>query len=269
MNNNYQKMWDGWAVKKSASYLDYKFNPNHRVGLTNYLREKELLKIINPQKEDVVLDAGCASGRQLFKIASKINKGCGVDIAPDFIRRANFYKEEENINNLFFQQSILEELSFEDSFFNKVICCEVLEHVDDKDRVLKELLRVLKKGGSLIITVPNMNANGTLWGRFLLFLKIRKFIPLSDFSEEGILKNGDANVRQFNKTTLVDWLKNNDLSKIYIKSVSFIDGPMFDDLLFAPLHVGVIRSLIVKFEQLLTNNNLFFGRHLIIKLIKN
>jgi len=266
--NGYKNMWEDFAKAKSSRYLDYKFQPTYRVGLTNYLREELIYKFLNLRKTDIILDAGCASGRQLFKIADRIKEGYGIDISTGFIKEAENYKSENNINNLFFQAVLLEQLPFTNNFFDKIICAETLEHVVNRDVVLKELIRVLKQNGFLVITVPNLNADATLWGRFLRLLDIRKFRPLEDFSEKALNEHGDAHVREFDKSGLISWLEDNKLKVLDIKSVSFIDGPYFDFLLKFLLHVKFLRKMIICLEKFLTELNLFFGRHLIVKLRK-
>lgn len=268
MESSYQKMWEDFGRSKGQRYLDYKFTPTHRVGLTNYLREQLVSKLLEPQKSELVLDAGCASGRQLFQIADKIKAGYGTDIAQSFIERANQTKSQERIGNLFFQQAPVEDLPFADIFFDKIICAEVLEHVSDKDEALHELLRVLKKGGILIITVPNLNADGTWWGRWLRLMRFRKFRPFRHFSETSITDHGDAHVREFETHSLQAWLLRQGLEVLAARSVSFLDGPGFDFLLKFPLHLGFLQKLIIKFEQWLTNLGLFWGRHLVVKTRK-
>lgn len=202
MDQNYTKMWEDIGCDAGESYLDIKFRPTYRIGLTHHLRENMIYKLLDPKKEDVVLDVGCASGRQLLRMSDKIKEGYGVDIAQSFIDRADNFKKSNNIHNLFFQRSIIEKLPFRDSFFDKIICAEILEHVFDKDMALKEVLRVLKKGGILLITVPNLNADGTWWGRFLRFLRIRKFKSLENFSQKELFKHGDSHVREFDIKSL-------------------------------------------------------------------
>jgi SAM-dependent methyltransferase len=47
-----------------------------------------------------------------------------------------------------------ERLPFEDAAFDHVLCTEVLEHVPDPETLLREIARVLRPGGSLVLTVP-------------------------------------------------------------------------------------------------------------------
>ena len=56
-----------------------------------------------------------------------------------------------------------ERLPFADGLFDTVICTETLEHVPDDRAVLRELLRVLRKGGVLVISVPDEHSERLLW----------------------------------------------------------------------------------------------------------
>jgi ubiquinone/menaquinone biosynthesis C-methylase UbiE len=48
-------------------------------------------------------------------------------------------------------------LSFQDDFFQCVVCMEVLEHVNDEKKLLSEIHRILKPGGYAILTFPSQN----------------------------------------------------------------------------------------------------------------
>lgn len=261
-------MWENFATAKAKSYLGYKFLPTHRIGLTNFLREQQIYIFLDPQKEDVLLDAGCASGRQLFALAGKIKAGYGTDIAQAFIEQANKFKAENKIENLTFLQSDLEKLPFEDNFFDKIVCAEVLEHVFDFDLALLELKRVLKSQATLVITVPNLNADATIWGRFLRLLKIRQFKPITNFSSESLALHGDAHVREFTAKVAAEKLGAQGFDVKLIRTASFIDGPGIDLIMKFLLKVPFLRSLIIKSENILTNRGWLLGRHLIIKAQK-
>jgi len=47
-----------------------------------------------------------------------------------------------------------QQLSFDDETFSVVVSCEVFEHIPDPDRALREVRRVLKPAGELLLTVP-------------------------------------------------------------------------------------------------------------------
>lgn len=266
--NSYEKMWDDFGQAK-FSYLGYKFTPTHRIGLTNYLRESLLLKFVDAQETDLVLDCGCAAGKQLFHLSAHIKEGYGVDISQAFVDMAEKYRADNNFTNLHFQQSGLETIPFADAFFDKVICAEVLEHVADKELALQSILRVLKSKGVLVITVPNLNADATWYGRLLRFLGLRQFKPMEVFDKTQLVKHGDAHVREFSHQDAAAWLQKNNLQIVEIKSVSFIDGPgWFQYLLKIPLRIKFLQKFIIYLEKVMTQSGSFWGRHLVIKAIK-
>ncbi|OHA59666.1 MAG: hypothetical protein A2589_02305 [Candidatus Vogelbacteria bacterium RIFOXYD1_FULL_46_19] len=268
VDNNYKEMWEDIGGDAGGSYLQIKFQPTYRIGLTNYLREGEIYRFVKPQKTDKILDVGCASGRQVFKLAQSIEEGHGVDIADSFINQANQFKSDNNILNVNFKTAVIESLPYRDGYFDKVICGEVLEHVFHKEEALKELLRVLVPGGLLVISVPNLNADGTWWGRFLRSIRVRKFCPMKHFSQDSLKKHGDSHVREFTAKTMREWLELSGLRVEKISSVSWIDGPYMDFLLKVPLHIPPLRKLTIWFEKLLTRSGLPFGRHLVLRAIK-
>mgnify|MGYP003997406627 FL=1 len=81
----------------------------------------------------------------------------------------------------------LKNLSHKEGCFDVVICTEVIEHIVAYKKVLRELKRVTKRGGLLILTFPNE----PLWtfSRFLLFRRPIK-VPdhYNSFSPEQMIK---------------------------------------------------------------------------------
>lgn len=99
--------------------------------------------IIKPN--DNILDVGVGLGRLLNKIKIPVNK-FGVDIDV-----TQLLKVDSSINVC---MSKVEELPYRDNFFDVIVCTDVLEHVMDLNLAIKNILRVLKPGGHLIIRVP-------------------------------------------------------------------------------------------------------------------
>jgi ubiquinone/menaquinone biosynthesis C-methylase UbiE len=100
-----------------------------------------------------ILDIGCGTGNLLNYLAKKDKKSYffGVEIEKETIKRANknkYCKREE------FVLGDAEKLPFKNNFFDEIYCYEVLEHVENLDKVLNEINRVLRKQGKLRITVP-------------------------------------------------------------------------------------------------------------------
>lgn len=111
-----------------------------------------LVKRYLPKKRLIILDAGCGTGLLMQKLED-FGKVFGVDISPEAIK----FTKVRGIKNVRF--SSVEKLPFEDNFFDMVVSVDVLYHqgIGNDSRVLKELCRVLKPGGFLVVKVPAFN----------------------------------------------------------------------------------------------------------------
>jgi SAM-dependent methyltransferase len=96
-----------------------------------------------------LLDAGCSSGQICKDYTS--GKILGVDISPTAIERAR-----KTIPEGEFYVADVQDLGFlPTNLVDNILCSEVLEHLPNPARVLREFHRVLVEGGTLIITTPN------------------------------------------------------------------------------------------------------------------
>lgn len=100
-------------------------------------------------RSQTILDAGCGTGR-ILQALGNAGKNVGIDIAPEAIG----FCRQRGLTNV--QQADICALPFEDGTFDVVICSSVLYHewVRDIERATRELRRVLRPGGSLLINVP-------------------------------------------------------------------------------------------------------------------
>ena len=111
-----------------------------------------LLQGLSPRGR--VLDAGCGSGRTLDELA-RYGSVCGVELNPLGLaaaRRRGHHVEEAPV----------ETIPFDDDSFDLVTCLDVIEHTDDDAIALRELRRVTRAGGHLVVSVP---AHPRLWSR--------------------------------------------------------------------------------------------------------
>lgn len=101
-------------------------------------------------KGKIVLDAGCGTGELPFLIAQKgaVNV-IGVDYSKEAIEVA---KKTYALPNLEFRCEDIKKIK---GTFDVITSLGTLEHVDEPLRVLTHLKKMLKPGGSLIITCPN------------------------------------------------------------------------------------------------------------------
>ncbi len=268
--NSYIQMWNSFAKNKSISYLTDKYNANNIVGLTGLARENEIFRFLDLKKDSELIDVGCASGHQVFKAAEICKYAVGVDVGVEFIDTAKRIKTENNIHNTEFILTEGDKISFPDNRFDRLICSEVLEHVLDLDGFYKEIMRVVKPGGVMVLTVPNWNNRGTLYKRIKDFFKPVPFVPITDFSMEGIKKHGDAHVRQFNLKTFKELAEKHGLRVEYVGGAAFIDGPKIGPIIriinkpkFMQVLSFLIERVIAKIPFLKP-----FGRHVVLKAVK-
>ena len=117
-------------------------------------RFEEISKLIEPVN-GTVLDIGCADGMfsKVILDKSKAQKLVGIDVLKTSIAWAN--KHWAKGGKMKFMVKDAHKLDFASSSFDAVVALEVLEHVHKPLEVLKEVKRVLKKGGYGIFLVPS------------------------------------------------------------------------------------------------------------------
>lgn len=106
------------------------------------------------RKGDAVLDIGCGAGVDTILaglITGPEGKAIGVDVVPEMLQRAEANLRLSDLNNVTFQSATGEHLPFPDDHFDAVISNGVINLIPDKDAAMREILRVLKAGGRLMI----------------------------------------------------------------------------------------------------------------------
>ncbi len=102
----------------------------------------------------MVLDVGCGIGGTSRYLASKFGEKTlviGITISPAQVMRATQLAKEQKIENVQFYVMDAMDMAFHDECFDVVWGCESGEHMPDKGRYIKEMIRVLKPGGRLIV----------------------------------------------------------------------------------------------------------------------
>jgi len=125
----------------------------HEIEETNWwfvARRDIIVKMLrNESKELKVLDIGCSSGlliRDLNKTGFPNVRG--IDISKDAVNLSKSIK----INSV--THSDAQKTKFRNQEFDIIIASDILEHLDDDKKALKEWCRILKKDGTLIVFTP-------------------------------------------------------------------------------------------------------------------
>ena len=128
----------------------------------------------------ILLDAGCGTG--WFSKAA-VERGANVtsmDLGENLLG-----KVKEKCNSTRVVGSILE-MPFEDNFFDIVVSSEVIEHTPDLEKAIREIYRVLKPGGIMILSTPN---HFWIWSLKLAELfKLRPYQGLENWTSKNKMK---------------------------------------------------------------------------------
>ena len=174
-----------------SSHLDPSENVIFQRHMIAY---KEASKLIS----GTVLEIGCGEGYGISELVEFSKKYIGVDKFDTFI------SEEIKKNNdiVFHKMEIPPLLNIEANSIDFVVTFQVIEHIQDDHYFLKEIFRVLKPGGKLLLTTPNklMSLSRNPW-------HIREYTP---FEMKDILS------KYFAKTQ-VNGVYGNDLVMEYYK----------------------------------------------------
>ena len=115
----------------------------------------------------LILDAGCGSGRHLRALAKLPDlKIIGIDRnGSDLNDVLTALKNMPDAlsDNYLVSCADIKNLPFASASFDCVICSEVLEHIPEHENALKELVRILKPQGDLVVSVPRYFTEKICW----------------------------------------------------------------------------------------------------------
>ena len=200
-----------WAVKYFLDALYYKNVAEFEAKSDTFLDEissddgkyKLIEKVICERKnanENLlkILDAGCGKGGYIAKLQANYpnNNFYAIDISEKIMEKINNGNIEKHVG-------CLTNIPFDDSSFDIVFAVEVLEHSVDIKNSIKELARVTKNGGEIIIICKNEKALGKLetdeW---------EQCFSLDELTSE--LRNYCENIKSYNFVSY-DFTRNDEL----------------------------------------------------------
>lgn len=152
MTNSYgeKQKWNEEMYSRFPTKRTYE----HKNFLVRFIEEKRVnnvLKFSEIKNEDRVIEIGCEAGYLLKRllIAREI---VGLDIARNALLDAH---KNVNADKVKFVCADASHVPFENNYFDKVICSQTLEHLNNPKEVISEMYRIVKQQGVVVISVPN------------------------------------------------------------------------------------------------------------------
>jgi len=162
-----------------APFYDKVFKPEEK---------EHLFDLIGLPVDGMLLDVGGGTGRISQYLTGKVNRVIVADLSLEMLQQVN------NKNELISICSHSEYLPFEDKSFDRIIMIDALHHVCDQAETARDLYRVLKNGGRIVIEEPDVRRFGVkilAIGEKLLGMRSRFISPSrisSLFSDQAVTR---------------------------------------------------------------------------------
>ena len=182
-----------------------------------------------------ILDVGCGEGDISFHLARLNYRIVATDSDKDAIK---YCKNISKFKNLKFVLSDAENMSSKEKF-DVIICSEVLEHVNNPEKLVYKLSRILNQNGLMIITIPNG------YGPFEIFYNTPVTFILRRIDKmRGIERPGFYHCQHFTLNEIKIILENNNLKITDKENAYFLSFlPLIRDMAISKLDVLLARKL--------------------------
>jgi tocopherol O-methyltransferase len=149
--DNYADYVDGWSKDHIHYGFWNEYTKTHEESLINHT--KEVLKHLEPQPGDRVLDAGCGSGgSSRYLVENHDVEAVGVMLSPTLLKAANELSQGiPDAKKPAFYLKDFTDTGFENESFDRIFAVESVCQEPRKERFLDEAYRLLKKGGRLVV----------------------------------------------------------------------------------------------------------------------
>lgn len=203
-----QVIWDTIFSKKIANNK----SSNKRPQLYGKLLSDDTIEILNEVLNNnnyiSVLEAGCGSAKKTFNLAlsnPNVNQITALDISVQALNYARQITPDALKNKTKYVQGSIMNMPFRAKSFDLVWNSGVVEHYSEPEikKIVKEMFRVTKKGGYIVIAIPNMKNIAVIKAAFLglpLCRKHLKFIKGYRNTTENLYK--DKTIKNILKSTL-------------------------------------------------------------------
>ncbi len=112
---------------------------------------ESIVRMTRPTASDTVLDVACGPGLLVCALARRVRQATGIDLTPAMLEQARRTQQEQGLTNVVWQQGDVGALPYADGNFDIVTCRFALHHFPEPLAVLKEMRRVCRAGGRVVV----------------------------------------------------------------------------------------------------------------------
>jgi ubiquinone/menaquinone biosynthesis C-methylase UbiE len=174
MNNKIKKV-QSFFDNDASRYLNERYHGTSCEHIS-YLTRKRIVIDFLKKLSGTVLDVGCGPAIFTKELVEMNFQIYSVDLSFNMLKKAKIISNSNK--NLFWANSQIEELPFVDNVFDVIICIGVITYSKNTIKALREIARILKPGGTIIIQCSNSLAPTpyivSLKDYFLFILRLRK-----------------------------------------------------------------------------------------------
>lgn len=218
----------------SINYNKFHINTERQTKIItdNNFTYRLLLKEINKyiKSKSKVLDIGCGAGTISFYFSGKVSSVLGIDISERAIESATQSAHVLGLKNAKFETMEFPNKSPKGRF-DFIIFTEVIEHLEDDNKAIKQITKSLNENGILLLSTPSKNA------------------PLHRLGYAKGFDNRVGHLRRYGANQLVLMCKDNGLEVLEIKK---IEGIIRNFLFLSPVAGKLVRFVKFYISDLVT-----------------
>lgn len=196
------------------------------------------------------LEIGSGQGFNTYLLSKKNPHVIGIDLSKEDVTLS-----KKRYPGVIFLVMNAEKMKFKNSYFSEVYALDILEHVDNLEKVLTEVHRVLKKGGLFKINIPHYTSEAWLLKlRPTYFKEIHHVRVFKENELDGLLKKHGFNIGKKEKRGFLQHIELYFLFKRKVDSKTQLSiGSWRDNIYTKSLH-----AIMLYFDPLVLNTPLVY-----------
>lgn len=189
------------SYRRYARIYDFYFGAVFQPGRTTVIDK------MNCRPNERILEVGIGTGLSLPLYPPYVHV-TGIDLSAHMLDRAQARKEQDGLDNVDLFEMDAENMSFEDSSFDKVVAMYVASVVPHPQRLVAEMQRVCKPGGDLFIVNHFHSANPIIGGLEKLIAPLSKMLGFRpDFALDTFIQETGLNLVECRPVNLFGYWK--------------------------------------------------------------